>query len=98
MGLNLGVFTEWMDKIFGGPGEKRGLIQGIVLLVVGIILEAIPSGVYASSILVIDPAQALALYSLYLALGWMNWVGGILVTLGIIGLVWFVLRKFEVIE
>ena len=100
MGLSLGAFTEWMDKIFGGPEEKRGIIQAIILIVVGIILEVIPVAVStaAGTLIFTNPTLAAQLAVLAIGLGWLSWVGGILITLGIIGIVWFVLRKLEWIE
>ena len=100
MGASLGAFTEWMDKIFGGPDEKRTLIQAIALLVFGIILDIIPGALTAAAAAVAISNPTLSVQLSLAALGavWCYYVGGLLITLGVIGLIWFVLRKTELIE
>ncbi|NHI93801.1 MAG: hypothetical protein EAX96_15040 [Candidatus Lokiarchaeota archaeon] len=98
MGLSLGKFTEIMDKIFGGA-TMRGLIQGIALLIVGIIISVIPAVVTASAAmyLLTNPTMYAQVIATAAALYWLYIIGEILITLGIVGIIWWVLRKFELI-
>ena len=99
MGVSLGSFTEIMDQIFGGA-EKRGIIQGIALLVVGIVLYSIPAVIAAgaAAMLLTDPTQYYTIMATVTVMSWMYWVGEILIVLGIVGIIWYILRKMEWVE
>ena len=100
MGLSLGQFTEIMDKVFGGA-TNRGLIQGIVLLVVGIILDVIPAvataaaAASAAAYIITNPTMYYQILAGAAALGFLYIIGDILITLGVVGLIWWFLRKME---
>lgn len=84
-----------MDKVFGG-GEKRGIIQGILLIVVGIILMILPSMLISMSVLLVftNPAGALQMVLLGASLYWpLNIIGWILIIVGAVGIIWFIVRK-----
>ena len=104
MGISLDPLTEYMDKIFGGPESNRGLIQGIILLVIGIVIDAIVAGASAAitasaaAIIISNPGQYASLVALAAGISYISILGNILITLGIIGIVWWVVRKMEWVE
>ena len=92
---------EILDKIFGG-GEKRGLLQGILMIVLAIvlwiisgILTLVAAGGMFIAILTLD---ASALLIATAAAGVFGGLAYIPLILGIVGIVWWILRSKDIVS
>ena len=92
--------SEVMDKVFGG-GERRGLMQGLALLIVGIVFlilaGVMPFILAAMAAMAIIAGDLIGAASIALAILWMPnlfyVLGAILLILGIIGIIWYLYRR-----
>ena len=94
-------FVDIMDTIFGG-GEKRGLLQGIALLVLGIILGIVGAVMVASAalsaLLILFGGNPAAAAGLVAGGNLIAGLSSIPIILGVIGLIWWVLRNRDIIS